>query len=250
MPKGCASECALLLSFLVLSAPVFCGQTSSPLSHCVFQQTGDHFTGGCGQVLDQTPAMTLKSAASITTGTWRTDIHPSQVWSGDMTDQGSPNAALELEIYPGGWGVLRSEYGWYPVTHFVASPLAFDLDASSESREITPNSLDQKIVQEAARLLSTPAVWNRADNRKCPASATTWSIYCAMIKASITVTGGSHHRRPAMETVRAIVDKRTATRDYHHRLMEYNNDPTTTLNDVQSLFSEALAQMQLPKTSS
>ena len=250
MPRGRASEYALLLSLLILSVPTLYGQTSPTFSHCVFQQAGDHFIGGCGPVFDQTPIMTLKPAAAITSGIWRTDIHPSLVWSGDMTDQDHPNAALELEIYSGGWGVLRTEYGWYPITHFVASPLTFDLDVSSESREIAPSLLDQKIVQEAARLLSTPAVWNRADNRKCPASATTWSIYCAMIKASITVTGGSHHRRPAMETVRSIVDKRTATRDYHHRLMEYNNDPTTTLSDVQSLFSAALAQMQTPKASS
>ncbi|WP_158823097.1 hypothetical protein [Granulicella sp. S156] len=250
MPKGRASIYALLLLFLALSASALYGQTSAALSHCIFQQAEDHFTGGCGHVFDQTSAMTLKPAAAITTGIWRTDIHPSQIWSGDMTDQDSPNAALELEIYSGGWGVLRTEYGWYPVTHFVASPLTFDLDASNESREIVPRPLDQKIVQEAARLLSTPAVWNRTDDRHCPTAATTWSIYCAMIKASISVTGGSHHRRPAMETVRAIVDERTATRGYHHRLMEYNNDPTTTLRDVQSLFSEAQARMQMPKASS
>jgi hypothetical protein len=47
-----------------------------------------------------------------------------------------------------------------------------------------------------------------------------------------------------MEAVRGIVDERTATRNYHHRLMDYNNDPTTTLGDVQSLFSEALTRMR------
>ena len=237
------------LPFLILSASLH-AQTTPPLSHCTFQHVGDHFVGGCGRLFEQTPAMTLKPAAAITTGMWRFDTHPSQVWAGDMTDQSTSNTALELEIYSGGWGVLRTEYGWYPVTHFVSSPLAFDLDASSESHEVASNPLDEKIVQQAAQLLSTPAAWNRADNRNCPASATTWSIYCAMIKASISVTGGSHHRRPAMEAVRAIVDERTATRNYHHRLMDYNNDPTTTLRDVQSLFSEALTRMQHLKPSS
>ena len=249
MLKRRVSEYALLLAFLILSSSLY-GQIPSAISHCTFQHVGDHFVGGCGHIFDQTPVMTLKPAAAITTGTWRSDIHPSQVWSGDMTDQGSPNAALELEIYAGEWGVLRTEYGWYPVTHFVSSPLAFDLDASSESREVPSNSLDEKIVQEAAQLLSTLTAWNRADNRNCPAAATTWSIYCAMIKASISVTGGSHHRRPAMEVVRAIIDERTATRNYHHRLRDYNNDPTTTLRDVQSLFSEALTRMRTPKASS
>jgi hypothetical protein len=240
MPKPRVSEYALLFLFLILPTSLY------GLSHCTFQHVGDHFVGGCGRIFDQTPAITLKPAAGITTGIWRSDIHPSEVWSGDMTDQGNSNAVLELEIYPGEWGVLRTAYGWYPVTHFVSSPMAFDLDASNESHEVAPNLLDEKIVQEAAQLLSTPATWNRVDNRNCPASATTWSIYCAMIKAAISVTGGSHHRRPAMEAVRGIVDERTATRNYHHRLMDYNNDPTTTLGDVQSLFSEALTRMRAP----
>jgi hypothetical protein len=43
--------------------------------------------------------------------------------------------------------------------------------------------------------------------------------------------------------VREIVDQRSAGRKYDHRLMGYNNDPSTRLEDVQSLFAEALARM-------
>jgi hypothetical protein len=46
-----------------------------------------------------------------------------------------------------------------------------------------------------------------------------------------------------MEVVREIIDVRSAGRNYHHRLMDYNNDPTTRLEDVQGLFSEALADL-------
>ncbi len=91
-------------------------------------------------------------------------------------------------------------------------------------------------------MLSFDAEWNRADNRRCPAAATTWSIYCAMIRATIEVTGASDHRRPPMQLVREAVDARTAGRNYHHRLMDYNNDPTTRLEDVQSRFKEVLSR--------
>jgi hypothetical protein len=108
-------------------------------------------------------------------------------------------------------------------SHRVAVLLLFRrIDAVSR----WPNALDQKIVREAAAILSIEAAWNRADNRECPTSATTWSIYCALEKATFDVTGGFHHRRPALEVVREIVDERAATRNYHHRLMDYNNDPT------------------------
>ncbi len=169
---------------------------------------------------------------------------PVQVWAGDMTDRGYPNAPLELEIYTGNWGILRTEYGWFAVSNFRPSPtMSFDLDHSGEVR---PNNLDQKSVQKAAEILSTESAWDRAGNRKCPSTATTWSLYCAVQKATIDVTGGFHHRRPAMELVREIVEQRTASRKYHHRLMDYNNDPATHLSDLQSIFQEALERMKKP----
>ena len=64
-----------------------------------------------------------------------------------------------------------------------------------------------------------------------------------MEAATAEVTGGMDHRRPAMEVVREIVEDRTTGRGYNHRLMDYNNDSTTTLDDVQSLFREALERM-------
>jgi hypothetical protein len=239
------SKCFCFLLLLIPSVGSVLAQDhpkSGPPSTCQFHRAGDHFVGSCGPLFDQTPEMTLRSAASISTGAWRKDIQPLSVWSGDMTDSGYPNAPLELEIYAGNSGVLRTEYGWFPVNGFVAgSTLSFDLDAS---QQVKPSALDLEIVQKASGILSTEAAWNRADNRKCPPNATTWSIYCALEKAEIEAAGGFHHRRPAAEIVRKIIDERTKTRDYHHNLMEYNNDPTTHLQDVQTLFQEAESEIR------
>lgn len=65
-----------------------------------------------------------------------------------------------------------------------------------------------------------------------------------MAQAQVDVAGGFHHRRPAGELVREIVDERTKARNYRHRMMDYNNDPRTTLADVQSLFTEAIARIK------
>jgi hypothetical protein len=136
--------------------------------------------------------------------------------------------------------VLRTEFGWFPVSHFRAgATLKFKLDPS---HAIAANELDRKIVERAAAILSTDLVWNRSDNRKCPADATTWSMYCAMERATTEITGGFNHRRPALEIVRQVVEERTAGRNYQHRLMDYNNDSTTHLVDVQNVFAEALAR--------
>src|SRR5262249_54033738 len=152
---------------------------------------------------------------------------------------------IELEVYAGGSGVLRADEGWYAVSHYAVTRgiLRFDVDTS---QTVPPNALDQAIVWRADELLPSVARWNRNDNRKCPRGATAVSIYCAMQQATIEVTCGANHRRPAMEVVRVIVDKRSANRNYQHRLMEYNNDSTTTLGDVRSLFREALSRMHAP----
>jgi hypothetical protein len=213
------------------------GVARTALSHCAFQQVGGAFKGSCA-VLDQSPAMMLAPAAAITSGIWRDDVRPSAVWAGDA-DRDSP---IEIEVYSGGWGIMRTEYGWFPVTNFASSPtLSFDVDAG---HEIVPGALDEQIVRRAAEILSSDRWWNRADDRRCPAGAKTWSIYCALAKATVEVTGGFHHRRPAQEIVRVIIEERTVGRGYHHRLMGYNNDPLTHLRDVQSVFTDALARME------
>ena len=167
MSIGRTFEYVVWLTFWILPASVARAATAPPVSCCVFHRMDDRFGGSCGALFGQTPAMTLSPAVAVTTGAWRDDIHPTSVWAGDMTDEGSPKAAIELEIYAGGWGILRTEYGWFRVTQFASSPtLSFGLDAS---HEVSPNALDQKIVREAAKILSREGAWNRADNRQCPA---------------------------------------------------------------------------------
>jgi hypothetical protein len=230
-----------MLAFIVAIAGTVALHAPAP-SACHFQKVARLWQGGCGRIFGQEPKMTISPAKTISSGRWRRNLTPSAVWAGEMTDEGQSNAAIELELYPGGTGVLRTIYGWYPVRGFTqaADKLAFELRADST---VLAFELDRDIVRRAAALLSSTSVWNRADNRVCPRSAKTLSIYCAMERASIEVTGGSHHRRPAMEVVRQLVDERSAGRNYNHRLMDYNNDPSTTFADVQQIFADALARI-------
>jgi hypothetical protein len=247
----------LMAMFLLVLSSICFAQAATSLNHCLLHRADSHFVGSCG-ILYAAPGaeggrwaeaaqqFTLRPVASVRTGIWRNDLRPVQVWAGELTSKefphNNPNADAELEVFKGNWGVLRTMFGWYPVSHFVSSAaLSFDVDTSHEVR---PNALDEEIVREASAILSSPTVWNRSDNRECPANATKWSIYCAIEKATIEATGGFHHRRPALQVVRSLVEKRAEGRGYNHRLMGYNNDPKTTFTDVQSLFKEALQRMQ------
>jgi len=166
-----------------------------------------------------------------------------RVASNALADFAEDGDSVEVEIYAGGTGVIRTYAGWYPVSNFSATDtmVRFQIDTT---KQVAPNAMDRRIIQRAAAILHADSVWNRADDRKCPASAHTWSIYCAVQKATIEVSGAFHHRRPAAELVRVVVEERTKDKSYEHRLMDYNNDRSTTLADVRSLFDEALARIK------
>jgi hypothetical protein len=150
---------------------------------------------------------------------------------------------VEIEIYDGGTGLIRTYQGWFPVTGFsnTADTMHFQFDGQ---HEVPPNAVDREILERASTVITSEAVWNRADNRQCPADAKTWSIYCAVERAMIEVTGGFNHRRPAGQLVRQMVDARSKDRNYQHRMMDYNNDTRTTLSDVRSLFADAIARIK------
>ncbi|MGH9763874.1 MAG: DUF6197 family protein, partial [Blastocatellia bacterium] len=187
------------------------------------------------------PVLTIFRQKGITSGVWRKDTDPMEVWAGQMVYSDDADH-IEIEIYKGGTGVFRTDRGWFPISNFEGSANAIQFQVDT-SKEVPPSDLDRKIVERAATILSSESVWNRADNRRCAPTDAKWSIYCAMQKATIEVAGAFHHRRPALQVVRHIVDERTVGRKYHHRLMDYNNDPSTRLRDVQSLFAEALARI-------
>jgi len=96
---------------------------------------------------------------------------------------------------------------------------------------------DVRIVQRAREILSFQAKWNRADTRVCPPEAKSFSVYCALEEATREGTGKFEHRGAAMQEARFVIDDIAPNRkNYHHRLMDYNNDPTTTFADIQKFF--------------
>jgi hypothetical protein len=118
-----------------------------------------------------------------------------------------------------------------------AQPQAKPSDPDDSDVRPPVTHADQRIVQRAREILDSPAKWNRADTRVCPASAKTFSLYCALEKATNEVTGDFKHRGATMQEARFVIDDIAPNAEsYHHRLMGYNNDPTTTFADIQKFF--------------
>jgi hypothetical protein len=97
---------------------------------------------------------------------------------------------------------------------------------------------DIRIVRRAREILNSPDKWNRMDNRQCPASETNYSLYCALEQATKEISKKFEHRGAAMQQARFVIDDDLAKGNhYHHRLMDYNNDPKTSFLDVQRFFT-------------
>jgi hypothetical protein len=96
--------------------------------------------------------------------------------------------------------------------------------------------VDLEIVKRAREILDSPSKWNRADNRVCPGKAKTFSLYCALEKATTEKSGNFEHRGAMQEARFVIEEVAPNVKRYNHRLMDYNNDPTTTFADMQEVF--------------
>jgi hypothetical protein len=113
------------------------------------------------------------------------------------------------------------------------------LHAQADESNARPSvtKTDIQIVKRAAQILDSPEKWNRADNRVCRPHAKTFSLYCALEKATDEVTKNFQHRGAAMQEARFVIEEVAPNgKRYEHRLMGYNNDPTTTFADIQGVF--------------
>jgi hypothetical protein len=117
------------------------------------------------------------------------------------------------------------------------------ISQSSGGKEDNPDARppvtrnDVLIVKRAREILNSESKWNRADNRVCPSEAKTFSLYCDLEHATNEVSGKFEHRGAVMQEARFVIDEiAPRSKEYHHRLMDYNNDPATTFADVQRFF--------------
>ncbi len=139
-------------------------------------------------------------------------------------------------------GVAKTPYGWFSVTEAKADSDTLKLTISA-NRQLPPTDDDIKIIKRALALIPSKEEWNKEDNRQCPAGQSKLSLFCAMMQATTEVSGGVHYRQPAMQAVREVLNEVGVGRFKLHRLMDYNNHPDTTLDEVHMLLKTAESRL-------
>lgn len=111
------------------------------------------------------------------------------------------------------------------------------------NRPLPQNENDVPILQRTLVLLEHESAWSKEDDRNCDPAATRLSLYCALQKASIEITGEFHHRTAALQAVRRAIDAARPDNRYAHRLRDFNNAPDVTLETVHAVINKAIAEL-------
>lgn len=104
-----------------------------------------------------------------------------------------------------------------------------------------PSATDVEILAAAHARFSAQQGRNLEDDRNCDDDIESghYSLFCSLYLAQLEVTGAYMHRRPAMQTVRALLQKHYPGK-YKHLLRDINNQPD--ISDAQ--LAETLLQAQ------
>jgi len=122
---------------------------------------------------------------------------------------------------------------------------SFTFVQGQENRDLVFDSTDLRIIKRADQILSDSTMWHKMDDRACDddMARSTYSLFCALYKASVDITGEYIHRRPAMQIVRFTLEKYENGRVVNHRLMDWNNHPNTTFGEVKKVLAEAMEEV-------
>jgi hypothetical protein len=158
-------------------------------------------------------------------------------WLGEMTGR-QPEDPTRFEIIQAGANVAKTPFGWFPLEALEVKDTAMTISIDAR-KQLRPSADDVKILQSARAMLPNVAQWNKNDDRTCKPEPRVRSVFCALMDSTQIISGGIHYRQPALQAVREVLNAVGGSRVGKHRLMDYNNHPDTTLEEIHKLLSTA-----------
>ena len=143
--------------------------------------------------------------------------------------------------------ILENTNGLLDLLDSITGTSSITIDSiSSKALNLVFDSLDLKIVQKADAILSDSSKWNKADDQQCKDDINTerYSLFCALYKASIDITGEYIHRRPGVEMVKLSVNKYGQRRAVTDKIIGWNNHSDTTFEELKKVLKESLDEIK------
>lgn len=230
--------------------PSVSATSSAPnIVHCELRKSGNGYSGTCMvpclvnnlsiDIAGPKPGAVCHTPPRSVNATLHKTSQPGH-WLGTMQGKFPEDPTRFDVIEPTGnsRGVAKMPFGWFYLVSekMPGHGMTLVIDGN---KQVPPSQDDIVIIQKALSMLSSDAAWNRHDTRKCDPKAQKQSLFCALKIATIETTGGLQYRQPALQAVRQEVAKVFGSQVKKHRLMEYNNNPNTTLADVHQVLLAA-----------
>ena len=222
---------ALVLSILISwFTPAF-GQKKD----CKLQRTSDTtYSGSCKMTDTSQLILQLRPPEKNEKGIWR--------------GRGTfPNASTEIPVFlemRSDSGTFGSLSGWYEVSNIQSDEKTLTFTINMSQRTPATNK-DFEILNRARAYLSDTTKWSRQDNRTfgyidCQPQVVKRTLFCAIYYAQLEVLGDNYGGSYFVEVLQAIKRLRNA----QHPVQAFNNDPSTTLTDVQTVLDDAIIHIK------
>jgi hypothetical protein len=131
----------------------------------------------------------------------------------------------------------------------VATATGFLTFAFRRDEPASASEVDETILRQTRVYLADMAHWDRHDltnmdeaptkGFNCP-KVVPRSLFCTLYFASVAAAGDYAHFRPAVEAVRQAIVSARGRGVYRHPLVDFNNDPSTSLQDVHGVLEMAV----------
>jgi hypothetical protein len=161
-------------------------------------------------------------------------------WLGTM-EGAQPEDPTRFEVVESS-RVAKLPFGWFVLKNMRMDDNSLFLSIATD-KQVPPTEDDIKILERARALLPDVQRWNKQDDRICRPNPEKWSLFCALTQATEEVSGGYHYRQPALQAAREVVNEVGGNRVGKHRLMDYNNHPDTTLEEIHQLLRTAQSRV-------
>ena len=222
---------------------------------CTLQRSGAEFNGAC-EVPCQVNELAvnfdgIKPNFSCNTPTRRVAASLRRIenkegaWIGAMEGR-QPEDPKRFEIIEGAGGasgVAKVPFGWFALQSFHANENELSITVAVD-KQLSPAQDGIRILERARQLLAIEGKWNKQDDRTCHPNPERWSLFCALLQATMEVSGDVHYRQPALQAAREVLNEVGGSRFGKHRIMDYNNHPDTTLEDIHQLLRSAQSRLE------
>jgi hypothetical protein len=247
-----------VFAYILFLGSVIAGPTSvrsePNLVQCILHKVGAEFKGFCSVPclvnalaidFDGSNTKVSCNAPPRRVNAMLRKVEQADDWLGTMEGRQpeDPTRFGVIEGHNGALGIAKTPFGWFALQNIEVDGDTLNLVIAA-NKQLPPTKDDIRIIQRALELVSDVKVWNKDDDRSCPPNPQKWSVFCALIQATQEVSGGVHYRQPALQAVREVLNQVGANRVKKHRLMDYNNHPDTTLEDIHNLLLMAQAWLE------